>query len=86
MTQKKMIVVGEKESFLTRVLVKKVQDVGFVCNFVKWEINDINSSLEDVELITLFMDEGDKPSNEALHFLTDTMQEKNLQMIVSPKN
>ncbi len=82
MTQKKMIVVGEKESFLTRVLVKKVQDVGFVCNFVKWEINDINSSLEDVELITLFMDEGDKPSNEVLHFLTDTMQEKNLQMIV----
>ena len=42
---KKMIMVGGKESFIARVLIKKVCDAGVDCKFVTWRVNDINANL-----------------------------------------
>ncbi|MCR4589679.1 MAG: response regulator [Lachnospiraceae bacterium] len=77
-----MIFIGEKESFILRVLVKKVQDVGADCCFVRWTVDEINKHINEVSLITLFMDAGEEPKEPVLHFLIDIMKEKDLQMII----
>ena len=57
MNNNKMIIIGEKESFITIVLVKKVQEAGAECSFVPWKIDQISKNLDGVSLITLFMKE-----------------------------
>ncbi|MCR5398693.1 MAG: response regulator [Lachnospiraceae bacterium] len=82
MAENKMIFVGEKELFISRVLVKKVQDAGGECSFVPWTIDDINKNIEGVTLITLFMDDAELPEETVLHFIIDLLEEKGLQMII----
>jgi CheY-like chemotaxis protein len=82
MAENKMIFVGEKELFISRVLVKKVQDAGGECSFVPWTIDDINKNIEGVTLITLFMDDAELPEENVLHFIIDLLEEKGLQMII----
>ena len=82
MSENSMIFIGEKETFIARVLIRKVQDAGIECSFVTNRINIINEFLEHVSLVTLFMDEGERPDEEVLHFLTDALDEKGLKMIL----
>ena len=77
-----MIVVAEKESFIVRVLVKKTTDAGIWCEFVPIGIDSINAKLDETSLITLYLEDDIKPSENIIHFLTDTMVERGLQMIV----
>ena len=82
MTDNRMIVIGEKESFIVRVLVKKAGDVGAKCEFVPCTIDDINSKIDNVSLIVLYLEDNARPKENILHFLTDNMTERGLQMIV----
>ena len=82
MSENRMLFIGEKESFISRVLIKKAQDAGADCSFIPWSIDEINANIEDAVLITLFMDEGEQPPEGVLHFLADTLEEKGLQMIL----
>ncbi len=82
MSENRMILIGERESYIPRILVKKVRDAGTGCDFVRWKIDDINSNITDVSLITLFMEDGERPEEEVIHFLIDLMDEKSLQMIL----
>jgi len=77
-----MIFTAEKENFLTRVLVKKAKDAGVECSFVGCTVNEINSALEDTVLIVLFLDDETKPGKDILFYLKDTMEEKDVRMIV----
>ncbi|WP_026527649.1 response regulator [Butyrivibrio sp. VCD2006] len=77
-----MIVIGEKESFIVRVLVQKAQAAGCETSFVGWNINKINEELEKATLVTLYLDDYVLPHDDVLHFLTDKMQEKSLEMIL----
>ncbi|SFB30877.1 Response regulator receiver domain-containing protein [Acetitomaculum ruminis DSM 5522] len=82
MSKEKMMVISQKESFIVRVLINKVSATGAECNFVTWTVNEISSGLEGVSLIVLYMDDGDRPGEDILHFLTDTLEEKSLEMII----
>ena len=82
MPNNKMIVIGEKESFIVRVLISKVSAIGAECSFVPGTVNDISAALDGVSLITLFMDDGERPGEDILHFLTDKLEENSLQMIL----
>ena len=82
MEKDKMIVIGEKESFIPRVLINKVSATGAECSFVHWTVNDISAALDGVGLITLYMEDGERPGEDILHYLTDTMEERSLQMIL----
>lgn len=82
MNQNKMIFTGEKESFISRVLIKKVNDTGIDCSFVTWSVDEINKAIEGTSLITLYIDDKADPGEEVLHFLADIMDEKGLQMIL----
>ena len=77
-----MLFIGEKESFIARVLMKKVTDAGCECNFVCSDVNEINAKIGGVTLITLYLDENEVIKEDVLHFLVDTMEEKGLQMIL----
>ncbi|MBR6359879.1 MAG: response regulator [Lachnospiraceae bacterium] len=82
MKTNKMLVIGEKESFIVRVLVKKALDADVECEFVHWSINEINAKLGDVHLITVYIDDDTPPSAEVLHYLNDMVDEKGIQLII----
>ena len=83
----RVLFTGEKESFLVRVLLKKLNDAGLVCEFVHWGVNEINSKWNDTKLVVMYMDEGETPQDSALHFLCEKMIEDGVQMIpIGDKN
>lgn len=82
MSENRMIFIGEKESFIMRVLIKKVQDAGVDCSFVPWTVNQISKNMDRAALITLFMDAGEEPDEEIIHYLIDMLEEKDLKMII----
>ena len=87
MTNHKMIVIGEKEYFIVRVLIKKIRDLQIDCSFVPCTVNDISENLSGVSLIALFMEDGELPKDRVIIYLNDIMKEKNLQMLlVGEKN
>ena len=55
MPESHVMVIGSKESFIIRVLLKKVRDAGVACEFVTWDVNDINAKWEGTSLVALFM-------------------------------
>ncbi len=81
MSDHRVVITGEKINFLSRVLLKKIQDTGADCEFVPWGVNDLNAVWQDTSLIILYMDEGDLPPEDTLHFLKDKMTETGVQMI-----
>ncbi len=79
----RMMMLGPKESFIIRVLSKKVQDAGFGCEYLPLKVDEINDRLKGEEpLITLYIDEEEKPHQDVLHFLIDVMEEKDIQLIL----
>lgn len=83
----RVLFTGEKESFLVRVLIRKLNDAGLVCEFVHWGVNEINSKWNDTKLVVMYMDEGETPQDAALHFLCEKMIEDGVQMIpIGDKN
>ncbi|MBO7633817.1 MAG: hypothetical protein J6S72_05470, partial [Lachnospiraceae bacterium] len=83
MAKNRMMILGPKESFIIRVLKKKVQDSGCECEYLPMTVDDINESLRGEEpLIALYLDEEVKPHPDVLHFLIDRMEEKDMQAIL----
>ncbi len=82
MAANRMIVTGEKESFIARVLIKKVQDTGTECTFVPCTIDDLNPFMDCTSLITLCIGDEERPKEDVLHFLTESMEDYDLQMMV----
>ena len=80
--KKKMLFLAQKESFIVRVLLKKLNDAGFDCPLVSITVNDINAKLDGVTLLTLYVEEGAIPPNDVTHFLTEKMHDHAMQMIL----
>ena len=80
--QEKVLMVGEKESFLIRVLLEKVTSLGITCPFASYNVNDINSKWEGTSLVIIYMDDGALPDDETVHFLVDKMNENSIQTII----
>ncbi len=77
-----MIFTGEKESFISRVLKKKATEAGADCVFVPWTINEMSRNINDATLITLFMEDDERPDPGFTHYLSDMMEEKGLKIIL----
>ena len=78
----KMAFTGEKESFILRALMGKVEAAGIECCFAPFTVNDLNEVLADTTLFALYMDETMKPKEDTLHFLVDAMMEKDGMLIL----
>ena len=81
-SENKMLMVGKKESFIVRVLIKKIRDAGVDCVFVPCTIDDINANLKDAGLLTLYMENEERPPVDVLHYLSDTLKERDCRMIL----
>lgn len=78
-----MILTGEKESFIVRVLLKKLKDAKVECSFVPFDVNSINPAVDDnTSLVVLFMEDGYQPPKDVLHYLKDLLEEKDIRMMV----
>ena len=82
MAENRVIVIGEKESFISRVLGNKIRETGVECRFSCWTAKEINQNLENTVLFILFMEDGERPDDEIIHFLSDMLEERSLQLIV----
>ena len=83
MDKKRMIMIGEKESFIVKVMIKKTIEAGVDCSFARWTVNDVNAVLDsDVALITMYLGEDEHPSSEILRFLHDKLTDMDERMIV----
>ena len=71
-----MIFTGGKESFIVRVLLKKTQDAGIESSFVPFTVNDLSTNGKDIPLVALFMEDGEIPKADVLHYLTDSLDER----------
>ena len=80
--KKRMLVLGDKESFLTRVMVSKTQSAGVGSSFAQWNVNDINSKWDEISLVTLYMDTHKFPAEDAIHFLIEKMEEEGAKIIL----
>ena len=81
MTKNRIIFAGEKESFIIRVLVKKLQDAGFDCEYTFHGIDEIEESWRDAKLICLYMDQGAKPSEALMQYLSDNLIQREARLI-----
>ncbi len=70
-----LMIIGAKETFIIRVLIKKAKEAGIDCQFVPWTINDINSNWKQGHVVCIYMDEGVRPDNSVLHFLSDKLSD-----------
>ena len=82
MTKGKILMIGEKESYLVRILIKKTLDAGAECGFAHWDIDSINAVWEGTGLVTLYLEENFRPKESVLHFLADRMADGGQQMIL----
>ena len=84
MEYRQVFIIGEKESFIIRVLIKKLKEAKIEAAFVKAGVNTINESLVDHEdaLLTYYMDTDEKIPHEIMRFLTDKMTDEGKQFIL----
>ncbi|MCR5684427.1 MAG: response regulator [Lachnospiraceae bacterium] len=78
-----IMVIGGKESFLIRTLLKKLTDAGFDAFFCQPSIDAVSALLGRAELTVYYMDADEKPNAVFLHYLQDQLLEtcKGLMLI-----
>ena len=82
MSDNKVIVISATESFIPRVLVNKINETGVECGFAPCTVEGINDNLDSTVLMVLFMEEDEIPDESIIHFLSDTVEERSIQLIL----
>jgi len=82
MEEKKLMIIGAKESFIIRVLLKKVDDAGIKVVFVSPDIDKIKEYWDESFLITYYMEKDDKISDELKTYLTDKLEDDDKKIIL----
>ena len=82
MSDNKVIVISATESFIPRVLVNKINETGVGCGFATCTVEGINDNLDNTVLMVLFMEEDEIPDENIIHFLSDTVEERSIQLIL----
>ncbi len=75
MIEHKVMVLGLKETFIIRVLVKKLNDAGIEANFVPATVNDINNNWSKYSLLTYYLESGERIADEVTRFLCDKLMD-----------
>ncbi len=53
----KMIFTSQKETFVVRVLMKKLQDAGIECSFVPLKVDELHDVLADCKLAAVYIED-----------------------------
>ena len=75
------MIVAEKETFLVRTMEKKLKDARVDAVFSTWNVTEINSKWESAMLIILYLEDGERPPEDAMHFISEKASETDKQVI-----
>ena len=79
----RVIIIGEKETFIIRILLKKLQEEGIDSIFSPFSIEGINDNLKGQDiLLTLYIDENKKPGEGVLNYIYDIVEKKNFNVVI----
>jgi CheY-like chemotaxis protein len=82
MAVNKAIVIGQKESFFIKVLIKKMQDGMIQTKYVQNTVDDINNNINDADIAVYYMDSGEVIEAGILRFISDTLHDKEKKLIL----
>lgn len=81
-TNNRIMVIGQKETFLIRVLIKKINEAGMKAFFVPTDVNALNKEWENMDIITCYLETEELLPEKVRQFLMDKMMDDNKQMIL----
>lgn len=76
----KILVIGEKETFIIKVLMGKLKDAGITTVFSSANVNAINKEWADSGLVIYYMEAGEHIAGEVATFLRDKLSDYNKQL------
>lgn len=82
METNRIMIISEKETFLVRVLLKKIIDSGIEAVSVPYDVNKINTEWKGTSLITVYMDTESRLPDDVNRFLIDKMVDEDKKMII----
>ncbi len=82
MASNSVMVIGQKESFFIKVLLRKVLDSRIQAYYVENTVDAINKNIISADIVTYYMDSGEVISTSILRFLSDTLRDKEKQLIL----
>lgn len=78
----KVLVIGEKETFIIKVLLGKLNDAKIETAFASENVNAINVNWPENGIIAYYMEAGARLSSEVETFLKDKLSEDNKQLFI----
>ena len=80
MEQNKILIIGSKESFIIRVLLKKLADADIDAKFVTPKLDLIHDLWDETALVTFYMEPDDRLEDDVRTFLVDRMEDDDKQI------
>ncbi|MCR5579995.1 MAG: response regulator [Pseudobutyrivibrio sp.] len=82
MDQNTTLIIGEKESFIIRVLLKKMADADLDAIFITPDVGKIAAVWEKVSLVTFYMEKDERLTDEVRTYLLDQMEDDDKEIIL----
>ncbi len=70
-----VLITGEKETFIIRVLMKKLQEAGIKAEFASTKISSVSSKWDETELLTFYLEKDEKISDDFAQYMCDHMRD-----------
>ena len=77
-----VMIIGEKESFFIKVLVKRIIDAGFQAFYVPDTLDTINQNFERTDIVVYYMEPGEIIGYDIERFLIDSLQDNDKSLIL----
>ncbi|MCR4611602.1 MAG: response regulator [Lachnospiraceae bacterium] len=80
--QQKVLFTAGKETFVVRVLTKKIEEMGMECLCLPCEIESLKNVIDEVSLISVYLDDDNFVDEDTIQYMTDHMAEKDGRFIL----
>ena len=77
-----IMIIGEKESFLTRTLIKKLSDAGYEAKFVKAEVDAIAAAWGSTDAYAYYIESLETMKRVVFHFIHDKLAETDKRIYI----
>ncbi len=77
----RLLITAQKESFIVRVIRKKLEEAGVASTFAVTSVAGISAAGTDENLLVLCLEDGEKPGDDVLAYLADRSQDEGLMLI-----
>ena len=79
---RKVMIVGDRESFLTRTLIKKLSDSRYEPSFVKADVDSIAAAWDNADIITYYIESPELMKRVVFHYLQDRLSESDKRILL----